>query len=119
MVCVLTTSCVGLVSVLLLDAPVFGNFVVPMSQVWIAVLLGLFWAWLQPTNRGSLRSTQVTGRGWLSPGRLAAAVAVLLQLWLGTRMLPEAARIGEHIKDARVVFPTERYQPRFWSHGRF
>ncbi|WP_158288902.1 O-antigen ligase family protein [Rubrivivax albus] len=109
---------IGAVAVLL-DALVSGNFVVPMSQVWIAVLLGLFWAWLHPENRGSQASAEMAGRRWLSPGRLAAVVALLLQLWLGTQMLPEAARIGEHIKDARAAFPTERYQPRFWSHGRF
>lgn len=109
---------IGMVAVLL-DALVSGNFVVPMSQVWIAVLLGLFWAWLHPATPASQASPAQPERWRLSAGHLAGLVVLLLQLWLGTQMLPEAARIGDHLKAAMAAFPTERHQPRFWSHGRF
>lgn len=107
---------IGVVAVLL-DALVSGNFVVPMSQVWIAALLGLLWAWLAAGVAPADAPAPHPSRRW--PARAAAAAVLGLQVWLGTQMLPEAARIGEHLRAAMAAFPTERHQPRFWSHGRF
>ena len=112
--------CIGVLAVLL-DSLVSGNVVMPVSQVWIAVLVGLFWAWLFPAAAppASAQPLPLRRGGWVWAMRLLGLAAVLLQLWLGLQMLPEAAHIGEHIDAATRAFPTERQQPRFWSHGLF
>ncbi|MCB1998504.1 MAG: O-antigen ligase family protein [Rhodoferax sp.] len=117
----------GFVAVLL-DSFVAGNFNVPMSQVWIAVLLGLFWAWLRQPYASRQLARNATGAPGapasgqakrFSMARAAAVSVAVLQVWLGTQMLPEAAHIGDHLRQVMKAFPTDRHQPRFWSHGRF
>ena len=48
-----------------------------------------------------------------------ASAALLMHLWLAWDIAPEARNLESYLEHARQAFPSERTQPRFWSHGRF
>ena len=111
----LTIGCVAV----LVDGLVSGNFVMPVSQVWIAVLAGWTVAWCH-ANRGA---SGHPGAGFTVRTRWVGAAAALLtlvsHLWLAASIAPEVEDLGAHLSQAREAFPSERTQPRFWSQGRF
>jgi hypothetical protein len=103
----------GCVAVLA-DGMVSGNFVMPVSQIWIAVLVGFSVAWCRAQGGERLSPA---GRPW---HRRALLVALLMsQVWLLANTWPEASRLTEHLRRTMDSFTTERLQPRFWSVGRF
>ncbi len=101
-----------------LDGLVSGNFVMPVSQVWIAVLIGWSLAWQQgQSTLSNLERPQIQRTlGFVHP---LAVVALLLHLWLIWAITPEVRDLEGHLERTQANFPTERSQPRFWSHGRF
>lgn len=105
----------GAVSV---DGLVSGNFVMPVSQVWIAVLVGWSLSWLadqRPTAVVQTPSPDVAF-GWSTA---FAALTLLMHLWLAWVIAPEVRDLEAHLRQERDTFLTERTQPRFWSRGRF
>lgn len=92
------------------DSFVSGNLVVPVSQVWIAVLGGLaLAAWRQASPPVPAPPRR----------RVLPAVALAAQVALAVQVAPEAADLPAHLKRTVERFPAERHQPRFWSDGRF
>jgi hypothetical protein len=101
---------IGCIAVLL-DAQVSGNLVMPVSQVWSAVLVGSTLAWWRAAGP---RATPPR-----VPTRWLAGLALLAQVWLVLAVWPEVTDLARHLQQVQAAFPTERLQPRFWSVGRF
>ncbi len=101
----------------LCDGLVSGNFVMPVSQVWIAVTAGwaLAWLWAQPPATPA--PAAVLAPPWRARALLAAVLA--LQLWLVADVWPEATRLRAHLEGLHRAFPGQPENPRFWSIGRF
>lgn len=100
----------------LVDAMFSGNFVMPVSQLWIALIFG---EWLgcsmrEPVTTRPPPSTASTLVGALARVGLLTAIAVLLAFalpqWLDTP--PHIPRAGHPMIDP----PDPR--PRFWLHGQ-
>lgn len=96
------------------DAMFSGNLVMPVSQVWIAVLWGWALCWTDLHDR---RPAGASDRDRLRRGLGLAAVA--LQIWLIFTVWPEMTDLPRHLQTMTKQHPTERLQPRFWSQGRF
>jgi len=95
-----------------------GNFVMPVSQVWIAFTIGWAMAWMA-NQRGIGQGAHAEG-GWrFAPGRLAALGLLVSQLWLVWTVWPEVRHLDEHVKQAMERVPNATMNPRFWSHGWF
>lgn len=99
----------------LLDGFVSGNFVMPMSQVWIVYAAGALAGSLPPFR--SVPEHLSSRRPW----RLAFGVAwVPCLLWLTVTAIQQAQktppRIG-HYTEAQLN--DERHRPRFWLDGWF
>lgn len=104
----------GLVAVVV-DGMASGNFVMPMSQVWIAVLVGLALGWWRHGVVSNVAASTTTG--WASRGPAIAAF-LLLALVFGPALM-ETRGLPQRMVDQHAMHPTERIQPRFWSSGRF
>ncbi|MBN8491345.1 MAG: O-antigen ligase family protein [Burkholderiales bacterium] len=91
-----------------------GNFVMPVSQVWIAFAFGWAWAWW----RAQTASTTLAQVGpW--PSRALLGAMLLSQVWLLWSAWPELLALQEHLRQARERVPNGWTNPRFWSHGWF
>lgn len=91
-----------------------GNFVMPVSQVWIAFAFGWAWAWW----RAQTASTTTAQVGpW--PSRALLGAMLLSQVWLLWSAWPELLALQEHLRQARERVPNGWTNPRFWSHGWF
>lgn len=92
----------------LVDSWFSGLWAMPVSQMWLATLLGLSWAWLgqhtQPTPHAA------RGLRWLP---LLLCGALLLHA------LPEMVDLRAHLASVKQAFPGEGARPRFWSQGHF
>lgn len=95
----------------LLDAQVSGNLVMPVSQVWSAVLFGGLLAWWRSDARAAAARPV--------PVRWLAVLVLVSQAWLVATVAPEVPNLAERLQQLQEAFPTERLQPRFWSVGRF
>jgi O-antigen ligase len=101
------------------DGVVSGNFVMPVSQVWIAVLIGWSVAWMRGEQHIAREApAKAQGAAVLSVRAMAGAV-LMMHFWLGWSIAPEVRNMDAHLARALESFPSERTQPRFWSHGRF
>jgi O-antigen ligase len=109
---------IGCVAVLV-DGLVSGNFVMPVSQVWIAVLAGWTVAWCRANPVAGARPGRATGGHSRWVGTATALLALVAHLWLAASIAPEVEDLAAHLSQSREAFPSERTQPRFWSHGRF
>ena len=101
-----------------IDGLFSGNFVMPVSQMWIAFTLGWSLAWMR--DQGVSFSKQApsavrASRGW----RLPMVVLLALQLWLVVNIWPEAIRLEPYLHVTMNRFPSSKMHPRFWSHGWF
>jgi O-antigen ligase len=102
---------------LLADAAVSGSFVMPVSQMWIALTIGWAIAWAReeppadhgpPAERSSFWSV-----------RLLAAVLIISQLFMVLHVRHEAMNLSAHLEAARANVNNPKTNPRFWSHGWF
>lgn len=104
----------GLVAVLV-DSLFSGNVVMPVSQIWIAVLAGLAHAWWRdaggPPAHAETRPVVVS--------RAPGVLALLLLMVAFVPALAEIRGLPQTMVDLQALHPTERIQPRFWSSGRF
>jgi len=96
----------------LVDSLFSGNFVMPMSQLWIALLGGWMLAWWR-----HLPGRASAPAPWL--GRPAVVVLVTVQIWLVVSIAPEVRRWPQPLDEAIERYPNEMLNPRFWTHGWF
>lgn len=96
-----------------------GNFVMPASQVWIAVATGLLWGCLRSAQQadGAYGVDSLAKRFAI---RTLAIVLLISQLWMFTMSLQEARsdvpRLAEPVKmDAALGL----WWPRYWLDGWF
>lgn len=88
----------------IVDSFVSGLWVMPVSQTWLAMLMGLSWAWLSPTPSGLRR--------WnLLPLLLSGALLL--------HCLPELRQLPSHVELVKRQLSGEVARPRFWFHGQF
>jgi putative inorganic carbon (hco3(-)) transporter len=92
----------------LVDSWFSGLWVMPVSQMWLAALLGLSWAWLL---QGELPAPTATRRWNLTPLLLSSALLL--------HTLPELVELRSHLALVKQAFPGEGARPRFWSQGHF
>lgn len=99
------------------DGGFSGNFVMPMSQLWIAVLLGYAMAWHHSASSfATVRRIYSTRRIEM----LAAVMLFLSQLWLVFSVYPEVRNLSRHLDRVQAELATGlRGNPRFWSYGWF
>ncbi len=108
-------SLVGACCAIAIDAMFSGNFVMPMSQLWIAFAAGLSIAYTRRWLPSKGRSVHI---------RPAVARTVLVLLCLGSQLAiwygvwPEILDVPAHVDRVRgEVVTNERDNPRVWSHG--
>lgn len=85
-----------------------GLWVMPVSQMWLATLLGLSGAWLVRDQT----PTPTSRRRW-SWMPLLLCGALLLHA------LPEITHLRSHLAQVKQEFHGEGARPRFWSQGHF
>ncbi|WP_343602000.1 O-antigen ligase family protein [Roseateles sp.] len=115
--------CVASVAVLV-DAAFSGNFVMPISQLWIALLLALLMSvkrWHEsPAEEVDAFSSKAAHRaGWLAVRVALSMVMVAASASAfdeGLHRLPPHLETGEPMK--QPIGEVE-YSPRFWAHGWF
>lgn len=95
-----------------------GNFVMPVSQVWIAFTFGWALAWVA-RQRTTEPGVRVEGGGKISLQRVAVLGLLVSQLWLAWSVWPEARHLDEHVKQVMDQAPNTKMHPRFWWHGWF
>ncbi len=93
-----------------------GNFVTPMSQVWIALLIGWSIHWIRAQAE---RPTRLPKSAWPVSCLAIALVLLLSQGWLIFSAYAQARKTAQ-IKIVQPDFVgSQRINPRFWSHGWF
>jgi len=99
------------------DGAMSGNFVMPVSQVWIAFAAGWTWSWWlhnAPPPRVLLESGSP-----MALRRAAFLALFLLQFWLCWDVWPEVVDLPSHVAKTMATAPNAGANPRFWSHGWF
>lgn len=104
--------------VIAVDGLFSGNFVMPVSQVWIAFTFGWAMAWMAG-QRGTAPASPADGTVPFTTRRLAALGLLLSQLWLVWNVWPEVRQLDAHVQQAMERVPNATMNPRFWSHGWF
>ncbi|WP_374432062.1 O-antigen ligase family protein [Ideonella dechloratans] len=104
----------GLVAVLV-DGCFSGNFVMPVSQVWIAVLCGAVWRWHRAAGQPEVASSTPARR----MVRVTGLGCAVLSIWLVWNSLPDALRLNAVLDAAAQRSISSRANPRFWSMGWF
>lgn len=103
---------------ILLDGMVSGNFVMPVSQVWIAVCAGMALHWVRRHTPSEARvPMRATDRTWprlvcaslLSAGAFVQLVLLFRDAWFLEDVLERAAALSVN----------DYLNPRFWSNGWF
>lgn len=95
-----------------------GNFVMPVSQVWIAFAVGWAFAWVSAQERVEAPPPARMQPFW-NASRLAAVALLMSQLWLASSIWPEVRDLDAVVKQTMDRVPTATMNPRFWSHGWF
>lgn len=116
--CALGISLVAAGVAIAVDGTFSGNCVMPMSQLWIAFLVGLSIAYLHSATRPSLAATGTVAfpaARWTVP---ALCVASVFAIWHG--VWPEIMDVNAHVDRVRAeIVHNQRDNPRIWSHGWF
>lgn len=111
----LFATCVAILA----DGFVSGNFVMPVSQMWIALALAWAVAWARQ-HRPAMPAWPSPVRQWAAPAWTLAAIALALQLWLVADVWHEATDLDAYFQRIhRDVVLNARTNPRFWSDGWF
>ena len=101
-----------------IDGLFSGNFVMPVSQVWIAFTLGWTLSWMRDQGVSFSKQAPIavsTSKGW----RLLMVMMLALPLWLVVDIWPEATHLDSYLNDTMNRFPSPTMNPRFWLHGWF
>lgn len=110
----LLTACVAV----MVDGVFSGNFVMPMAQMWIAIVVGASIAWTRSHRLSRARQEPASSaRHWV----LVASTALLVsQVWLVWSVLPEASQLSKHLEHvSKDLSQSPRATPRLWSDGWF
>jgi len=100
----------------LADGFVSGNFVMPVSQMWIVLCIAWAMAWHRMQGAADSARPPVS----VAWPRAAAAVLLASQVWLVAQVWPEARDVKAHFEQVpRETAPNSRPSPRFWSDGWF
>ena len=100
----------------LADGFVSGNFVMPVSQMWIVLCIAWAMGWYRMQSAGGSGASPRSGV-W---PRAATAVLLASQVWLVAQAWPEARDLEAHFAQGpRTIAPHTRPSPRFWSDGWF
>lgn len=108
----LLAACVAV----MIDGALSGNFVMPISQMWIALLIGVSIAWIRSQRPPRMRQNKSSYRM-----ALTASTAILMsQLWLVLSVLPEAIHLRDHLtQTSKNLSQSPRSAARLWSDGWF
>ncbi len=103
----------------MLDGLFSGNFVMPMSQVWIATLFGLTWAWWRSIHAAApaqaVTAPQLTPMRWVLV--LWCVLGFAAFVWT-LSMFMERQAAYQHAPEAWRGLVLEQ-APRFWTVGWF
>lgn len=94
-----------------IDSFFSGTAVLPVSQVWLACVIG--WTGRYGHLRCEMEEKAVVPVSW----SLLGAVFVLSQVALWWSVWPEAANLQAHLDAVSRAVDNARRNPRFWSHG--
>lgn len=101
----------------LVDGFASGNFVMPVSQVWIAVAGGCALRWIRDGEQVVPATASRSVVGMHVATHLAA---VMLCSWLLAVTVRDLGRLDDQINTSKTLsLGSERYNPRFWSAGWF
>jgi hypothetical protein len=103
----------------LVDGCVSGNFVMPVSQMWIAVCAGATAHWLRHTHSSPSTTPLTRSGGEVLTARLMAAVLVATQVLQLALMANDLASIEEILQKASALSGNNHFSPRFWVNGWF
>ena len=95
-----------------------GNFVMPVSQVWIAFTFGWAAAWWRAHANDESQAISSNLFSVLASRTLALAF-LSSQIWLLWSIWPELHQLNSHIQSVMEQVPAPTMNPRFWSHGWF
>jgi O-antigen ligase len=104
------------------DGTFSGNFVMPMSQLWIAVLVGTAAGWTLNRQPQYFKVDQrrITTSWDRLVLRSVIGMALALQVWLCVSVWPELADLNAHLLSTSAMdIKSTRLSPRFWSDGWF
>lgn len=100
------------------DGMFSGNFVMPMSQLWIAFAIGLSIAYVRSANASRTSAGGVAASPGTRWGILALTVASQIAIWQG--VWPEILDVNARVDKVRAeIVHNVRDNPRIWSHGWF
>lgn len=103
---------------ILVDGLVSGLFVMPSSQLWIALYLGCAWGWLC-----SVTPVQAATTMHLSPlARVGGVIGVAVLIYfLGHGLWPEIRNLPFYEEQSlqKELYPNPVYRPRIWLGGYF
>jgi O-antigen ligase len=102
----------------LVDGCVSGNFVMPVSQLWIAVCAGAAAHWQRHTRPGATAIAQSSCTR-ASPAKLLAAALVTTQVLQLVLVTTDLASLDEILQRARILSGSTHASPRFWVNGWF
>lgn len=100
------------------DGMFSGNFVMPMSQLWIAFAIGLAIAYVRAAGAPATTAPPVAASPYLRWAVVALCVACQIAIWRG--VWPEILDVNAHVDRVRAeIVHNVVDNPRIWSHGWF
>jgi O-antigen ligase len=102
----------------MVDGAFSGNFVMPISQMWIAVLIGLSISWTRSQQATS--EPTIPSQADIYISRSFKVLLLASQLWLIWSIYPELIHLHDHLEQVKTQLPQNLPNaPRFWSFGWF
>ena len=101
----------------LVDSNFSGNFVMPMSQTWIALMLGWLAAWMRGEQTWGRVRTWVAQPWMLFAAATAAVLITLFPLWVIRNQVTDLPGYLDQVRAS--IVRNDHDSPRFWSHGWF
>lgn len=111
-------SLVAAAAAIAVDGMFSGNFVMPISQLWIAFAIGLALAYARRTSAPSAPAADITAPPAARWTIVALCVASQIAIWRG--VWPEILDVNAHVDRVRAeIVHNAVDNPRIWSHGWF
>jgi len=102
---------------ILIDGLVSGNFVMPVSQVWIAVCIGITTRWIRGADSASQKLPHVSAAALAR--RLGAVLLGTMMIAQSILLLSDVFSLDELQKRSHELSIGNRLRPRFWIDGWF
>ncbi|AEK63619.1 O-antigen ligase family protein [Collimonas fungivorans] len=103
---------------ILVDGLVSGLFVMPSSQLWIALYIGCAWGWICSVGPAQAEATMRLSVAM----RAGGAIGVLVLIWLlGNGLWPEIRNLSLYEEQSlqKELYPGPVLRPRIWLGGYF